>query len=94
MACEPFKLADRTTGIICIRGQRTPRCRAPDCRSKATILCDYPVARKGMIATCDRGVCRKHAKNVGEDRDYCDRHRELPDPQQQPEQLGMFGGNR
>jgi len=62
------------TGIACGRSPRRS-CSVPDCRNPATLRCDFPVrAPSRKSTTCDRWLCRQHAKRVGTDRDYCPPH--------------------
>jgi hypothetical protein len=84
-------MEDGTTVIACSRGDT--RCRVKGCHRRFEVLCDYPVTRNGRIGTCDRKVCRQHAWVVGDDRDFCDRHAGLPDPDGPPDtaaQLELF----
>ncbi len=50
------------------------KCSVPECRQHATIQCDYPVAGKRKSTTCDRWICTRHAKPVGDDLDWCPVH--------------------
>lgn len=65
-------------GIVC---GRTPyrKCSVPECRKHASLRCDYPVqrataTRKARSGTCDRWLCERHAKHVGDDLDFCPVH--------------------
>ena len=40
------------------------------CYSPQTKLCDFPINKK----TCDKKLCDRHAKHVGENKDYCPEH--------------------
>jgi hypothetical protein len=66
----------RTIGnaIVCSRGQRMPACSEPGCSWRGELLCDYPLAGAKAGSTCDRPICRKHAKLVGPNQHYCPSH--------------------
>lgn len=49
------------------------RCRTIGCRHAATVLCCYPVVRRGRAATCSRFVC---ARCASPDR-FCPPHARL-----------------
>jgi hypothetical protein len=72
MACSKVNLPGGGYAIIC--GLPKPKvCHY--CHKPSDVLCDYPITpRKGKPHTCDRPCCRSHAKNVGEDKDYCVTH--------------------
>lgn len=72
MGCNHILIKDESgkligTGFICTSG-RTKRCRW--CDQSRTKLCDFPNGKK----TCDAPMCDAHAKNVGNNRDYCPDH--------------------
>lgn len=46
-------------------------CSMDSCLQADDILCDYPV---GYGKTCDRGLCSKHAHEIGKDLHYCEAH--------------------
>lgn len=64
--------------FICSRGrrQREP-CTVPGCRGDGVVLCDFVLRGPKAGRTCDRRVCRGHAKNVGPDKDYCPVHAKM-----------------
>lgn len=73
MTCEPIEDKDgRVVGIVCCRDKRAARCSVPGCDRYATALCDWPT--RSASGTCDKRLCRGHATNVGDDRDYCPAH--------------------
>ena len=80
MPCNKFDLGNGAFAIVCTRGQRSKPCSTPGCTNRATLLCDFPVTRKGKPGTCDRPVCAKCAKHVGPDRDYCAAHARVEAP--------------
>lgn len=65
----------KITAIICRRGAGRPRnCQSCGLRLYAGgILCDFAV---GDGKTCDRFECRKCSRRVGENLDYCSKHKE------------------
>lgn len=67
--CHRMDLGDGNYAIVC--GLRRPkrRCQIDGCREIGEVECDYPAPTKS--GTCDRLTCRRHAKSVGPDRDYC-----------------------
>lgn len=69
MPCTPFRTPDgKVVGIVCTRGVRRAKCFY--CRAEHERLCDAEV---GLGKTCDRKLCRGHAKTIGE-RDLCPEH--------------------
>lgn len=65
MPCEPFRLGDGVTGIICSRGQRRTKCVV--CKTRpSTKLCDFPLSGKKAGQTCDRALCDKCAVKQGD----------------------------
>jgi hypothetical protein len=46
-------------------------CQDPGCDFESEILCDWPI---GDGRTCDLRLCATHARNMGEDRDFCPVH--------------------
>jgi hypothetical protein len=65
--------AGQIIGVACYREKRLP-CATAGCRGEGTLLCDYPVTRRGLSKTCDRRVCQRCAAHVGTDLDYCPPH--------------------
>lgn len=65
--------------IVC--GPRL-RCATVACRGEGTLLCDFPVKRRGRDATCNRRVCRRCAKSVGPELDYCPPHARVHEVEQ------------
>jgi hypothetical protein len=57
--------------IVC--GPRL-RCATTACRGDGSLLCDFPVKRRGRDATCNRRVCRRCAAHVGDNLDFCPPH--------------------
>lgn len=71
-------------GRVCGSSPRR-QCSVPECHRQATIQCDYPVqrataTRKAKSATCDRWLCERCAKHVGDDTDYCPVHARAEQP--------------
>jgi hypothetical protein len=68
----------RVTGFIC--GGHRARQRCKFCNTGyVEKLCDFATGPK---KTCDAGMCAKCATSVGENRDYCPKHKhEAPSPQ-------------
>ena len=71
MACEHIKLPDGTVAIIC--GARSSK-KYCSCGRPADLLCYWKVKER-KSGTCDRGVCRQHALQVGPDKHLCQEHR-------------------
>jgi hypothetical protein len=65
-------MRDKHGAIIHMCGDLGDHCA--DCAWVGEILCDYPV---GEGKTCDRILCRSHAKEIGEDLHYCKTHYEM-----------------
>ena len=78
MPCRTIDLGNGASAIACSRGQRAKLCVAPACGRPSTVLCDFPLVGGRAGATCDRPICRAHAKHVGPDRDYCPSHAKEP----------------
>ena len=75
MPCNPLRdKDDRVVGFVCTRGQKVPACSEPGCTWRSERLCDYPLRGEKAGQTCDRPLCRRHARRVGPDRDYCPPH--------------------
>ncbi len=70
MAC--YHMTDKHGARIHICGDLGAHCS--DCAWLAEVLCDYPV---GDDKTCDRSLCRGHAKEIGENVHYCKVHYEM-----------------
>ena len=56
-------------GTFRIHGDLGDHCA--DCSDVASVLCDFPI---GGDLTCDRKVCERHARVVGDDMHYCLTH--------------------
>jgi hypothetical protein len=69
MGCKPITFPSGSTGMLCTRGARGPRCRT--CQRPAVVLCDYPITNR---RTFDLPFFRPHAKPIGEGIDYCVEH--------------------
>jgi hypothetical protein len=68
MPCER-----RDNMVICSRGKRKPvKCHF--CNSDSTLLCDWHMPNG---KTCDKPLCRRHARFAGKDIDYCKDHPEV-----------------
>ena len=78
MGCEQVPLEGGGVAIVCGARGRSKRCRW--CSSKATLLCDYPVAGGGK--TCSAPMCAQHALERARDFHVCPEHR--PDRQAAP----------
>jgi len=62
----------RTPGgmaIVCRSTKQKPRCAY--CTDPGTQLCDHVIAAG---KTCDTPMCRRHAKHVEPNQDYCRQH--------------------
>lgn len=62
----------RAIGIACMH-VRHASCQTSGCSGRATLLCDYPVLRRGKPTTCSRHICQKCAEKV-EGKDFCPPH--------------------
>lgn len=74
MPCQRIKIGDSMI-IACSRGgRRPPVCFY--CKKPSEALCDFPVKKlKTKWKTCDRHLCRGHAKKgVSENVDFCREH--------------------
>lgn len=60
-------------GRACYREQRAS-CATTGCAGAGTLLCDYPVTRRGRQTTCNRRVCRRCAVALGPGLDFCPPH--------------------
>jgi hypothetical protein len=69
------------SGVIHINMGRTRRKRCHFCNRFADKLCDFPV-RRGK--TCDADICSRCATSIGDNLDYCPRHKG-----QQPAQASL-----
>lgn len=65
-------------GKITICGDLGPHCA--DCSGVGDYLCDYPV---GDDKTCDRPMCDRHAREVGQNMHYCVTHKRMWDEYKQ-----------
>ena len=74
MTCHHLDLGKGMTAIVCTPRQRRKRCSSPGCTNWGELLCDFPVVREGKEGTCDKAMCRRCAKSVGPDRDFCRPH--------------------
>ena len=70
MPCRRIDLGNGQFAIACSRGQRRQRCAY--CHDDGTQLCDHVVGPGSK--TCDKPMCRLHAKHVGPDTDLCRSH--------------------
>ncbi len=77
MPCNPAKMPDGTTAIVCTRGRTTRQCRY--CTGAADRLCDYPVVRDGKRGTCDAPICSRCTTRIAGDGDLCRAHAPLWD---------------
>lgn len=59
------------THIVCVRRQAT-YCRW--CHVRSTLLCDYPVIRRGKQTTCDAPICVRCAHTISKNIHYCPPH--------------------
>lgn len=74
MRSVPIHDADgNVIGRACYRAER-PRCSTTGCAGHGTILCDFPVTRRGRQTTCSRRVCRGCAVTIGKGLDFCPPH--------------------
>lgn len=74
MRSTPIRDADgNVIGRACYREHRVA-CATVNCTGAGTILCDYPVTRRGRQTTCNRRVCRSCAVALGTGLDLCPPH--------------------
>ena len=71
MTCRTIITGPGSFAIVCTRGERKKRCA---CGNVATLLCDFPLTGEKTGKTCDAPICRRCAKSVGPNRDYCPAH--------------------
>lgn len=88
----PFYRVDGIEGLVHMKGRRLPPpCSVKGCLRMSAYQCDGPVAPN---RTCDRHLCKLHAKEVGKNRHHCpdcaaaapSRRRLAAAPQEQQEQ--------
>lgn len=73
MVCRVIRGDDGSIIIACSRGERARVCE--DCKSReATIRCDFELRGALKGRTCDRSLCSRCAKKVGEDKHLCRAH--------------------
>ena len=71
MPCMVVDIPGHGRAHVCVRGGRSKRCSFCS-TGYVEKLCDFDV---GKGRTCDAGMCAKCATNVGEDRDFCPKHK-------------------
>jgi len=70
MGCERVVFRDKDgkvvgSGIVCSRGRaKRKECCVAGCFDWGEYLCDYPLKGHKEGQTCDRPLCRKHAKLI------------------------------
>lgn len=67
MVCSTLKIGE-TVAIVCGPRARRKRCA---CGETGRFLCDWKI---GKGRTCDKPLCKEHAKQVGEDKHICPKH--------------------
>lgn len=81
MPCYRVKLPGGGVALVRTGKQRAPKCRF--CRKGSSKLCDTVVATSlaGQEITCDAPICLDHAQTDprNPNKDYCPRHRVVPD---------------
>ncbi len=54
-----------------------PKCESAVCGKPGTLLCDYPVKRRGRKVACGRRICQRCASRVGSSLVHCPPHAKL-----------------
>lgn len=78
--CRWVKLPNGATALV-TSDVRLSKCEACGARVEDVVLCDWPLAGKAIGRTCDAQCCRRCARRVGPNRDYCPAHARLDDAQ-------------
>ncbi len=78
MKCTPFK-AGGVSAIICGRGRRAANCvicTRLGIKRESTLLCDFKLNPQAVThgKTCDKALCREHARTVQPGVDWCIDH--------------------
>jgi hypothetical protein len=74
--CQKLRLVDGSVAIVC-GGHRTKKIACRWCGDPSTKLCDFVISPPEQVThkkTCDAPMCNAHAKNVGQDKDFCPAH--------------------
>lgn len=74
MKCRLINFENRTV-IVC--GGRPKRHSCYACGNFAEFQCDSPVFRNERRGSCDRWMCSRCRRNIGENTDLCRPHHEL-----------------
>ena len=72
--CVLVKLPGGGSALVRMSSRRPQRCWF--CEKRSALLCDFPVARDGRAATCDKPLCEKCAVKNGK-LDFCPNHERL-----------------
>lgn len=83
MACHWIKIPGKDgqpDTVAHINMGREPRRTCKFCgRDTVAFLCDYVIAyRTDKAITCDRGCCRRCARQIGPDLHHCPNHKDKP----------------
>lgn len=65
------------------------RCSVPGCSSRGEYLCDFPLKGKKEGQTCDRPMCRRHAKLIKHNTHYCPAHAKAVQEKTVPERFSI-----
>jgi hypothetical protein len=74
VVCRGVKLPGGGSAIVCGPRGRTQKCAY--CAKSSVALCDAVVGKTlgGADITCDRPLCKDHARHVEPDEDFCPNH--------------------
>jgi len=67
-------------GWVCSRGRQASK-PCVGCGRPSDLLCDYPLHGEKNGKTCDKPICRRCAKHVGHNRDFCPAHARMTAPE-------------
>ncbi len=75
MACSHVRIGDGMTAIVC-GGRRVPTCKSKrgdgsTCGAAGEFQCDWKITK---TRTCDRYICKAHAKQVDTNKHLCPDH--------------------
>lgn len=83
------------SGFACTRGSsQTKPC---SCGARGEYLCDYPLKGKKEGQTCDRSICRTHAKLIKKTAEgsihYCPVHQKMAEKEAREFESAVFDGD-